>query len=759
MKFGESVLRFRWPILLGCALVLGVCLHGAGRLRASVDPHDYFAEDDPKLLEVKKLEDTYAKDLNVIFVLAPPGGTVFTRETLEAVRWLTDEGWRLPLSSRVDSLTNYQHTEVDGDELLVEDLADDPEALDAEGLCRVREIALSEPSLIDRIVSKSGHVTAVSVNIVKREETLEEEVLVTEHVRRLAAEFRKRYPELPLRLTGTLIWNAAFREAAQADLGFLIPLMLGVMAAVILLLLRSLAAMLVTMLVIGSSALTAMGVGGLLGIPLGDATSAVPPIVMTLAVADSIHILTTLFQKMADGMDRRAAIVESLRINLPPVTLTSVTTAVGFLSLNFSDAPPFHDLGNLVAVGILSALAYSVLLMPALLSFIPLRPRAKPKPMAALADAVGSFVLRRRTLVLWAMGAFILLLSAGMARIEFDDNFIEYMDESIEFRRDTDFTEKNLSGLDQLEYSLESGEEGGISEPAYLKKVEEFADWLRGHPEVRYVTSINDVMKKLNKTMHGGAPEWYRVPESRELAAQYLLLYEMSLPFGLSLTDQVNLDKSASRLVANVADMSSTELSRIEKDANRWLRENAPAPMRARASGLSVLFAHITENNIQSMLFGTGAALILISVLLVFAFRSLRIGLVSLVPNLVPAAMTFGLWGFTVGRVGLASSVVAAMTLGIVVDDTIHFLSKYLRALREMKLSRADAIRFSFHTVGTAMFYTSVILVSGFLILALSSFLVNRVMGLLSAIAIIFALLADFLFLPALLLKTRYKTK
>lgn len=759
MRLGEHIYRFRWPILLICAVLLAFCGRGVMMLKASVDPHDYFEEDDPQLLEVRKLEDTYAKDLNILFVLVPPEGTVFTRETLEAVRWLTGEGWKIPRSSRVDSLTNYQHIRAEDDDLIVEDLVDDPASLSDEDLLRVRETALGEKPLIDRIVSSTGHVTAVSVNTVTKDETLEEEELVTARARALAARFRERYPGIRLRLTGTLMWNAAFREAAQADMNFLIPVMLAVMALAILLSMRCVVSTFVVLLVIGASALTAMGVGGLCGVTLGDSTSAVPPIVLTLAVADSIHVLTTMFQRMSAGAGQREAVDEALRVNLLPVSLTSITTAIGFLSLNFSKAPPFHDLGNLVAVGIIAALVYSIVLMPAILYIVPVKATPRPKPLAWLADAVAGFVTRRTRVLFWAMGASILVLSLGTLRIELDDNFIEYMDESIEFRVDTDFTENNLSGLDMLEFSIPSGEEGGVSSPEYLRTLDAFADWLRSHPQVRYVTSINDFMKKLNQAMHGGKPEWHKVPDQRELAAQYLLLYEMSLPFGLSLTDQINLDKSASKLVANVADISSMELTRLERAANRWLEENAPPAMRARATGLSVLFAHITEANIKAMLFGTFLALALISAILTVAFRSLKIGLVSLIPNLVPAAMTFGLWGFLVGRVGLAVSIIAAMTLGIVVDDTIHFLSKYLRAQRELNLPADDAVRFSFNTVGMAMIYTSGILVSGFLVLTVSSFLVNRVMGGLSAIAIAFALVADFLFLPPLLIKLEGKTR
>jgi hypothetical protein len=267
-----------------------------------------------------------------------------------------------------------------------------------------------------------------------------------------------------------------------------------------------------------------------------------------------------------------------------------------------------------------------------------------------------------------------------------------------------------------------------------------------------HVSSLSDTMKRLNMNLHGDDPAWYRIPQSRELAAQYLLLYEMSLPYGLDLNNQINVDKSATKLDVSIRSISSNGTIALEERAQRWLEKNAPATMQAHGASPSIMFSHIGARNIRSMLWGTTAALVLISVILIFALRSLRIGLISLVPNLVPAAMAFGLWGLLVGQVGLALSVVAGMTLGIVVDDTVHFLSKYLRARREEGLSPEDAVRYAFHTVGTALWTTSVVLIAGFLVLTWSPFEINSGMGLLTAITIGLALVADFLLLPTLLM-------
>jgi predicted RND superfamily exporter protein len=299
---------------------------------------------------------------------------------------------------------------------------------------------------------------------------------------------------------------------------------------------------------------------------------------------------------------------------------------------------------------------------------------------------------------------------------------------------------------------LDQGDSGGVNDPVFLQAVERFSQWLRAQPEVMHVQTISDTFKRLNKNMHGDDPAFYRLPESRELAAQYLLLYELSLPYGLDLNDQIDIDKAQTRLNITVKNLHTEEMLALEKRVSGWLDKNLTDIAYTGASP-SLMFAHIGQRNVSSMLIGTTLALIIISFILVFALRSSRIGLISLAPNLIPAGMAFGLWGLMVGQVGMSLSVVASMTLGIVVDDTVHFLSKYLRARREKGLDEKEAVRYAFNTVGIALWVTSLVLVMGFWVLSQSHFSLNADMGAMAAITIAIALIMDFLFLPPLLMR------
>jgi predicted RND superfamily exporter protein len=295
--------------------------------------------------------------------------------------------------------------------------------------------------------------------------------------------------------------------------------------------------------------------------------------------------------------------------------------------------------------------------------------------------------------------------------------------------------------------------EGGISEPAYLKNLDNFSQWLKQQPETINVYVLTDTMRRLNKNMHGDDAEWYTLPESRELAAQYLLLYEMSLPYGLDLNNQVNVDKSATRLFITVQEMSNVQLLNYESRIQVWLKGNVPRSMQAPGTGPMMMFAHISDKNINGMLKGSILALVLISIILVFALRSLKIGIISLVPNIVPVVIGFGIWGLVYVQVNMGLAIVVSMTLGIVVDDTVHFLSKYLRAKREKGYSTEKAITYAYTHVGKALVVSSIVLTVGFVVLMMSPFALNSDMAKLTTWIIAAALIVDFLLLPVLLLK------
>jgi hypothetical protein len=752
-NYAEFIIRHKVLAVILSILMVMAMGFGARFLTFTNDYRIFFGEDNPQLLAFESLQDTYSKNDNVMLLLVPEDGKVFTNRTLEAVAWLTERAWETPHSSRVESLTNYQHTSAIEDDLLVEDLAFEPGNLSDAKLAKIREIALNEPVLINRLISPEAHVTGVNITIeLPGLDPIVENPQVVDFIRELRDEFRQMYPDIEVKLTGIIMMNQAFPEASIWDMKWLFPLMLLVFIVVLYFWVKGVSGTFTTFMIIVFSIVGAMGIAGWIGIALTPPSFSAIMIIPTMAIADSVHILMTYVIDMRRGESKHAAMVDSIRVNLQPVFLTSVTTAIGFLSMNFSDAPPFHDLGNIVAMGVMIAFALSVTFLPAAMMMLPDSHRVRETASSTAMAKFAEFVIANRTRLLIGMGIACLLLISFVPKNELNDDFVKYFSERIEFRRDADFASKNLSGLYLIDYSLESGIDGGVSEPEFQRNVESFADWYLAQPEVIHVNVLSDTFKRLNRSMHGDDQSWYRLPEQRDLAAQYLLLYEMSLPYGLDLNNQINIDKSATRMTVMLHNMTTKTVLALESRAQQWLRDNVQASMQNDGASPTIMFSNIGERNIKSMLFGTTIALILISIILIFALRSLKIGLLSLIPNLIPAALAFGLWGIMVGQIGLALSIVTGMTLGIVVDDTVHFLSKYLRARREKGLDAQDAVRYAFNTVGLALVVTSIVLISGFFVLTFSAFQLNSNMAIMTAVTIVFAIVADFLLLPPLLM-------
>lgn len=750
--FSSWVIRFRIAILVVTAALVMLAASGARLLEFSNDYRVFFSEENPQLKAFEALQDVYTKTDNVMFALAPADGQVFTRDTLAAVEWLTTQAWRLPYASRVDSITNFPHTRAERDDLVVQDLVPDARALSSPGLMRVREIALAEPLLRDVLISPQAHVTGVNVTFELPGKSLDEVPEVMTAARALAQELRTRHPDIALYLTGGVAIDHAFGEHARRDMATLTPIMYGVIVLVTFLILRSVSGTLAALIVITFSIAIALGVTGWLGIKLTAPSAGAPTVILTLAVAHGIHVLLAIVHGMRQGLDKHAAIARSLQLNLYPITLATVTDVIGFLSMNAAEVPPFRDLGNIVTIGVIAAYALSIVFLPALMAVLPLRVAPATTRVGGAMDRLADFVIRRRTPLLWGMSLVVLALVALIPRNELNDNYFKYFDTSTEFRQDSDFINANLTGLDVIDYSLDAGSSGDIADPEYLARLEAFAQWYRAQPGVVHVSGISDVFKRLNQNLHGDDPAWYRLPATRELAAQYLLLYEMSLPFGLDLNNRINVDKSASRLTVVLRNSTTQDILAHDARAQQWLAAHAPS-MQAPGTGPSVMFAHIGARNIRSMLSGNIVALLLISLVLIVALRDWRLGLISLIPNLAPAAMAFGIWGLFVGQVGLALSVVAVMTYGIVVDDTIHSMTKYRHARRDLGMAPEAAVRHVFSTVGAAALAMTVILVAGFLVLAFSVFELNSSMGIMTALTIALALAADYFLLPPLLMK------
>ena len=521
----------------------------------------FFGPDNPDFIMNEEAQAAFGKPDNLAFVVIPKDGTVYTKDTLTAVHALTEASWRLPYVSRVDSLTNFQNTIGVEDDLIVEDLVLDPSGLTEADLAGIKRTAEAEPLVNGFVVSRDAKATIISATLQLPGDIPNVTSLAAEEARAIRADILADHPDLDIHITGVVGLSAAFEEAGVRDASTLIPAVYVFILVVMLIALRSPSAVTGSLLVIALSTLVGMGVGGFAGVELTPISLAAPTIILTIAVADSIHVIAGIRTRMRDGFDKRAAIIESTSLNFTPIGITSLTTIAGFLALNFSDSPPFHHLGNMSAAGIAAAWVLSVTFLPAVLMLLPMKFKPAHETTAGntnIVERIADFVIARPKSVMVGVLASCLGAIAFIPTMTINDQWSGYFDESLEFRQAIDASDPYF-GSDTIEFILDPGEAGAVTEPEFLKTVDRFADWLKTRDEeVAHVFALSDIMKRLNRNLNADNPAFYAIPEDRALASQYLLVYELSLPYGLDLNNRVDIDRRSTRVTATMKDISTT---------------------------------------------------------------------------------------------------------------------------------------------------------------------------------------------------------
>ncbi|OUS25335.1 hypothetical protein A9Q99_21875 [Gammaproteobacteria bacterium 45_16_T64] len=753
----EFIVDHPWFCILFTLVMVTAAGSGLRFAELNNDPRALFSENNEGMKLLVDLEQRFTKDDNVVFIIHPKNNDIFTRENLTMLHELTERAWTVPKTLRVDSLVNFQHTEVSGDDLDIIYLVDEPESLTDTQLAKIKKIALSEPNLVKNVISLSGHVASVNVAVLADNEGGRDAPMIMEYARQVRDEFRQKYPDVEFLLSGHVAFKDASKQATEDALSTTSVYSTIAVIICLYLMLRSVASVILTYCIIALSNVVGLGIIAWLGIEFTPVMGGAPAIILTLAVADSIHILLSYQHQIIAGKVKREAMLESLRINMQPVFLTSVTTAIGFLFLNNSESPPFADMGNLVSIGVMAAWYLSIVFLPAAVMVLP---EFKFKSRGDRSESISQgymnkfadFVIDRRVMVFIVSTSIFSILGVCSLKNEFNDVWFEYFDESFEVRNSTQFMVDELTGHHRIQFAFPSGEETGIMDPEYMQSVDRFVDWAREEQGVMFVSSFSDTIKRLNRDMNGGDVSYYVIPDQRELISQYTLMFQMSLPFGLGLENQIDINRSSIRVDVLMTTVSSNEIIAFERSARQWIVDNLPERMETQGVGFDLLLGELSYHNIKGMLVGTGLALLVVSLLLIVALRSVKYGLLSILPNIFPAIISFGIWGLWKGQIGIAISIVACMTLGIVIDNTVHFLSKYIRARRENQLSSIEATRYAFKTVGIALIATTLVLASNFGMMATSHYYPNASMGMLTAITVAIALAVNFLFFVPLLL-------
>ena len=752
-------IQFRWLVLLGSLMAcLGVS-YGASNLKFASDYRVFFGDDNPDFLANENAQATFGKADNVAFLLIPKNGEVFDTDTLSAAHALTELAWTLPYVSRVDSLTNFQASRGQGDELIVEDVLFDVSELSDGRIDFIKDLSQTEPLLNRFLVSANGEGTIINAVLQLPSDIPAVSVQAADRADEIRTALLEAHPDHEVHLLGVVMLSAAFETAGKADSETLIPMVYLLILIVIFAVFRSISVVFVSLVVILLSTLFGMGVGGFTGVALTPISLSAPTIILTIAVADAIHVFAGMRGAMQQGASRKDALIESVGLNFAPIGITSVTTIIGFLTLNFSDSPPFHHLGNITAAGIFAAWLLSLFFLPALASLLPIKFKAKGKDAQSSRMAIAAnMVVHRFKFVLATTVALSAAAIAFIPSMELNDQWTKYFSPRLEFRQAVEAA-RPLFGTEPMEFVIDSGASGNVTNPDFLEVVDEFTAWLREQDDVvTHAFAVSDIMKRLNRNLNDEQPEFSVIPDVKELAAQYLLVYELSLPYGLDLNDRIDIDRRTTRVTATTLDVTTEQTKAFISSAEQWFEDNGRGIATVEVTGAKKLFAFVAQRNIEAMFEGALYLIAAIVAILSITFKSIRVGLLSLFPNALPVMITFGLWAALVGTVGFSIAAAGAVAVGLVVDFTVHFLAKYLRATREKGQSVADGIRYAFDTAGTAILSSTVILSAGFAVLVTSSFKFNADLGLITAISIVMAMLVNFLLLPSLLMLASKKT-
>ena len=748
----ETIIRYRPLCIIISLLILAGLAQGLSKINFNPDINVFFPENDTLTTSHLSIEDTYSSMDNAVIGIGVKEGTVFTNEVLSLIEDLTERAWKTPHSLRVDSLSNYSYVSADGDDLYIEPFLEGSSTYDLKTL-KEKELIIEEEELAyGAIISKDKKTSLINIVFDPPRKDIEAEYQESlNYVLGFLEEARKNHPEVDLIISGIVYMEYQSPMLLKAQMPKLMPTAILVILLTLFLLLRSLVAVAGSFLVILMSVVSAMGSIGFMSGDIAQPFIMVPILIATLAVADCVHLFTLYFQNLDSSRKSKEAMLESLKLNLQPLFLTSLTTAIGFLSLNLAPVEPLRGIGNGVAVGVFLAFIFTVLLLAPIVSYFNVKQSKNINFQKNIARKLGRFSIKNYKRLLVIVPVISCFLMAFIPLNKTNDNPLEFYSERYTTSAaDSKWISQRIGGTFPVSYELNS--QGIVSDPEFLREVDKFSEWLASNKEVLHVSSLSKIMKNLNKTLHGKQEEWNIIPTEPDLSAQYLFFYEMSLPYGLDLTNSISQNKESIKLVASLKELGSLEYREFAKRVENYASQNMPEDMVSIGTGTRPIFAFMSNMLITQLIYALGIGIVLITATIILFFRSLRYGMLTSVTNLLPIGVAFGIWAIVSGEISMLVGIGMGTTLGIIVDFTVHFLSKYLQARRQKNLSAEEAVEYAFETVGFALIITSFSLILGFLVLLQAFFIPIHGFVLFSSIAFLSALIIDLLLFPALLI-------
>ncbi len=741
--------RFRWAIVLIVPVIVMLLASNLKHLEIDGSYRIWFEKDSKILTDYDKFREAFSNDDGITIVFRDENG-IFNKKALSSIQRLTEALWEMPHIDRVDSITNYQHVHAEADkpdEVLVDDfIVEDLSEATPAYLKNRKEVATSDSIIRDSFISADGKTTMIFARL---EPNANENGDISSEM----MGYLKPLIEAESNVTGYKYWlnggppmTQAFVQIAGHDAMVFTPLVFLASMILLFLLFRRVSGAIIPLAVVLFTFLSVLAVQTLLGYKLNNFTANIPVFIVAIGIADAVHIYSTWLMGKKQGLANYDAVYNSIEKNFLPIFLTSLTTTVGFGTLAISKVVPVSTLGIATASGAVLAFVISVVWMPSVLLLLkkPIKGSIEKehKPMI---EGYGKFIVTNDKKILALFGLLIVVVGLGLAFVKIDSNTIRYFDKSVEIRKSAEFTMEHLTGSMSYILLVDSGKKDGIKDPEFLRTIEKFyADYQLQFPkDVRHVFSLLDTIKRYNKIMNAKES----VPEDRKLIAQYLLLYSMGLPQGMEITDQMDFDQRKLRItiLTNIVD-TSKDIKMIEYAKKWW----AKTPYKLTLTGQTAMYAYMQKNITDTLIYSLTLTILIVSLMMLLIFKRLKILWILLIPNILPVVLVIGMMGWMGLTIDMGVAIAGAIIIGVAVDDSIHFLVKYFDA-RKRGLGMAESFDEVLHYAGRAIIFTTVVLSLSFSIFVLSSFTPNQNFGVVTATALILALLIDLVLLPALL--------
>jgi len=786
--FSDVVFENKFKVIF---IVLAILIAMASNMRylhVDTSTEGFLHKQDPLRIGYNKFRHQFGRDEKIL--LAIQTKDIYDKNFLIKLKKLHKElEDNLPNITDVNSLINARNTRGTQDSLIVDDLFEDiPQ--DAKELAFKKELAKNNPLLKNLIFDEAGTITTIIIDtatyssldadgnplpkVDEEDEFAEEEETTTEKKPFLTEqentkivnktnEIASKYQTDDFRIlvSGTAVINAELKASMKSDMQKFIRFVVLVIAIILAIMFKRVSGVVLPLFVVILTIISALSLMAIFDAPITVVTQILPSFLLAVTVGATIHILSIFYKEFDITKDKKASLRYAMGHSGLAIVMTSLTTAAGLWSFSFSELAPVSDLGKFASAGVIVGLLYTLVLLPALLSAI----RLKPKHIAVVTDDNETNSFMDKTLVrisnisinhpktVVSISFIIIFISLGVvSQLRFSHKPIVWFDENHPVRVATNLIDKNLKGSVTLEIIIDTKKENGLYEPKILNTIDAFSKDILSIKSDKYFVgktlSVVDIIKETNKALNENKQEFYTIPQDKNMIAQELLLFENSGSDDLE--DFVDSGFSKARITVKLPYLDAMDYVVLLKEIDNSVDKHFDNSVDVTVTGISNLLARIMTAAIHSSAISYVLALFLITIMMLVLVGHIKIGLISMIPNISPILVMTTIMVIFDMPLDMFTMLIGAIAIGLAVDDTVHFMHNFRKY--ELMYNDVDkAIRLTLLGTGRAMIVTTIVLSLGFFVFMGASMSNIFNFGLLTGIAIIVAVLADLLLVPALM--------